>query len=95
MKMSEMSKNNWKEKAKEFFMQCYECDFDQEHEFEKGKSLCQVIGFAMYGSPDEEIDEEDENKFGYSKADHILKIQSVIHFQLVYSVFNFNHCRRT
>ncbi len=81
-----MSEKNWKDNAKAFFAQCYECDFNQEHEFTKGKTLCQVIGFAIYGEPDEEIDEKCDDKFGYStkKADHIFKIQNVcLYFKII------------
>jgi hypothetical protein len=78
---------SWKDNALNYFNQCYECGFDEEHIFEKGKSFCQVIGAAVYGElADGEIDENDEKKFGYSdkKAEHILKIQNVCSFLKIF-----------
>jgi hypothetical protein len=72
--------SNWKQNARKYFKQCYDCRFDAKYEFDKGKLLCQVIGAAIYGEQaDAEMDEKDETKFGYSeaKAKHILKIQNV------------------
>lgn len=72
--------DEWKENARSYFKQCYDCNFDAEYEFEKGKALCQVIGAAIYGEQaDGVVDERDQTKFGYSekKACHILKIQNV------------------
>ena len=71
---------SWQEKAKAYFQQCYDAEFDAEYEFQKGRSFCQVIGAALYGeNADAEIDEKDEKKFGYSpeKTKHILKLQDV------------------
>ena len=72
---------DWKENARHYFWQCYENEFDQEYEFSEGKSLCQLIGYALYGEPDETIEDNKEDKFGYSekKANHIFKIQKVIY----------------
>ena len=56
---------SWKDNALNYFNQCYECGFDEEHIFEKGKSFCQVIGAAVYG------------ELADKKAEHILKIQNV------------------
>lgn len=72
--------DTWKENASNYFSQCYECGFDEEHIFTKGKSFCQVIGAAIYGEQaDCEMDENDDKKFGYNekKTNHILKIQQV------------------
>ena len=71
---------SWQEKAVAYLQQCYNAEFDAEYEFYIGRSFCQVIGAALYGeNADAEIDEKDDNKFGYSpeKTKHILKLQKV------------------
>ncbi len=76
---------SWKQNAYNYFMQCYENNFDEEYEFVKGREFCQVLGCAIYGEQaDGEADENDVTKFGYSKqkTDHILKIQQVSSFRL-------------
>ena len=78
MTETEETKISWQDNARLYFKRCYDCNFDVGHGFKKGKTLCQVIGAAMYGeNADCEADDDDETKFGYSedKTKHILKVQ--------------------